>query len=114
MWRARGDLNPGSPAPQASVLILTRPRAQKQGLRVSSNEKIVNTLLRLRNSGLAKGTLRNISFNLKHLSKNCDLENPEDVKEYLAKKNCANSFKMNLVKSYNYYAVRARGGERVE
>ena len=28
LWRARGDLNPGSPAPQASVLILARLRAQ--------------------------------------------------------------------------------------
>ena len=27
MWRARGDLNPRSPAPQASVFILTRLRA---------------------------------------------------------------------------------------
>ena len=26
-WRARWDLNPGSPAPQASVIIRTRPRA---------------------------------------------------------------------------------------
>ena len=29
IWRARGDLNPGTPAPQASVLILARPRAPK-------------------------------------------------------------------------------------
>ena len=29
-WRARWDLNPGSPAPQASVLIQTRPRALLQ------------------------------------------------------------------------------------
>ena len=29
-WRARWDLNPGSPAPQASVLIQTRPRAHRR------------------------------------------------------------------------------------
>jgi hypothetical protein len=32
-WRARWDLNPGSPAPQASVIIRTRPRAHRDGLR---------------------------------------------------------------------------------
>jgi hypothetical protein len=29
-WRARGDLNPRSPAPKASALIQTRLRAQKE------------------------------------------------------------------------------------
>jgi len=106
-WRARGDLNPRSPAPQASVLILTRPRAQNTGLRriESIKGKIVTTLIKLKNRGLAEGTLRNISFNLKHLAKHSDLDNPESVKEYIAKKDCANSQKMNLVKSYNYYAA---------
>jgi len=65
----------------------------------------VTTLIKLKNRGLADGTLRNISFNLKHLAKHSNLDNPESVKEYIAKKNCANSQKMNLVKSYNYYAV---------
>jgi integrase len=100
-------LNPGSPAPQASVLILTRPRAQNTGLRCceSIKGKIVTTLIKLKNRGLAEGTLRNVSFNLKHLAKHSNLDNPESVKEYIAKKNCANSQKTNLVKSYNYYAV---------
>jgi integrase len=77
------------------------------GLRCSESVKgkIVNTLIKLRRKGLAEGTLRNISFNLKHLAKHTNLDNPEAVKEYIAKKRCANSFKMNLVKAYNYYAV---------
>ena len=100
-------MNPGSPAPQASVLILTRPRAQNTGLRCfeSIKGKIVTTLIKLKNRGLAEGTLRNISFNLKHLAKHSNLDNPESVKEYIAKKNCANSQKTNLAKAYNYYAV---------
>jgi hypothetical protein len=32
-WRARWDLNPGPPAPQASVIIRTRLRAHVIGLR---------------------------------------------------------------------------------
>jgi hypothetical protein len=35
---------------KSSVLILARPRAQPAGLRVSPNEKVINTLIRLRNS----------------------------------------------------------------
>jgi len=100
-------LNPGPSAPQANVLIQTRPRALLEGLRCSSSVKcrIVNTLIKLKNRGLAEGTLRNISFNLKHLAKHTNLDNPESVKEYIAKKDCANSFKTNLVKAYNYYAL---------
>ncbi|MBA7495024.1 hypothetical protein ES702_05603 [subsurface metagenome] len=63
-------------SPKTSVLIHTRPRAHTTGLRRFNavNGKIVITLIKLRNRGLAKGTLRNISFNLKHLTKHCDLE----------------------------------------
>jgi hypothetical protein len=43
------------------------------------------TLIKLRNKGLAEGTLRNISFNLKHLAKHTDLDNPESVKYSLLK-----------------------------
>jgi hypothetical protein len=54
--RARWDLNPGSPAPQASVLIQTRPRALSSGLRCfdAVNGKIVTTLIKLKNTGLAR------------------------------------------------------------
>jgi integrase len=53
---------------------------------------------------LAKGTLRNVSFSLKHLAKFADLNEPESVKKFIADKPCANSYKTNLAKSYNYYA----------
>ena len=56
----------------------------------------MTTLIKLKNRGLAEGTLRNTSFDLRHLAKNADLDHPESVKEYIAKKNCANSQKMNL------------------
>jgi len=67
--------------------------------------KMLFTLIKLHNKGLDKKTLRNIDFQLRHLSKYADLDNPESIKEYIAKKNCANSQKMNLVKAYNYYAL---------
>ena len=69
------------------------------------DEKVVNTLIRLRSSGLSEGTLRNLAFNLKHLAKFSDLDCPESVKDCISRKDCANSFKENLSKAYNYYAV---------
>ena len=98
---------PQSPAPQASVLILTRLRAHATGLRCSDavKGKIVTTLIKLHNKGLDRKTLRNIDFNLRHLGKYADLDNPESVQQFIANKNCENSQKTNLVKAYNYYAV---------
>ena len=40
-----------------------------------------------------------------NLTKHADLDDPESVKEYIAKKDCENSQKTNLVKAYNYYAA---------
>jgi len=39
------------------------------------------------------------------LAKNCNLDDSEKVKEFIANKNCDESYKANLVKAYNYYAV---------
>jgi len=51
------------------VSVQPRLRAPSMGLRCSLavDGKIVNAPIKLRNRGLAEGTLRNISFNLKHL-----------------------------------------------
>jgi integrase len=74
-------------------------------VRGNVDEKVVNTLIRLRSSGLSEGTLRNLAFNLKHLAKFSNLDEPESVKDCISRKGCANSFKENLSKAYNYYAV---------
>jgi len=39
------------------------------------------------------------------LAKNCNLDDRESVKEFIANKKCENSFKISLIKAYNYYAV---------
>jgi predicted transcriptional regulator len=110
-WRARWDLNPGSPAPQASVLIQPRLRAPSTRLLYSDNinadvkRKIINTLLKLKNNGLEEQTVKTVGFYLNHLGINVDLGNPERVKEFIANKNVNSTFKGNLVKAYNYYAL---------
>jgi len=96
-------LNPGSPAPQASVLILARPRALSTGLR--RKNEIINTLLKLKASGLTEGTLRNISYSLTKLDKLADLNEPEQVKLAIAEMKVENSYKTNLSKAYNYYTI---------
>ena len=100
-------MNPGSPAPQAGILDQTRRRPLETGLRPCSSieGKIVKTLIKLKRSGLSEGTLRTVSNNLKHLAKHCNLDDVESVKEFIANKKCDNSFKISLIKSYNYYAV---------
>ena len=96
-------MNPGPPAPQASVMIQPRLRALFTGLRRNSN--IINTLLKLKASGLHDGTLRSISYSLAKLDKLADLQNPEDVKLAIANMNVANSYKHNLTKAYHYYTL---------
>jgi hypothetical protein len=100
-------LNPGSPAPQASVLIRTRLRALLTRL-VPSPEvkgKILNTLLKLKNSGLEEQTVKVIGYYLTQIVGNVDLGELERVKEFIANKNVNSGFKGNLVKANNHYAL---------
>jgi len=104
-------LNPGSPAPQASVLIQPRLRAPSTRLLYSSNinadikGRIINTLLKLKNNGLEEQTVKIVGYYLNHLAVNVNLENPEKVKEFIANKNVNSGFKGNLIKAYNYHAL---------
>jgi hypothetical protein len=77
------------------------------GLRCSDycKGKILTTLIKLENRGLAEGTLRNLSFNLKHLAAYANIDDPESIRAFIAKKAYANSQKMKLVKAYDYYAL---------
>ena len=101
-------MNPGPPAPQASVLskLDHGPKLQYHvpSYDSSTKERILNTLISLKRKGLARSTLEHISFILKYLAKHCDLNNPESVKDFIANKNVENSYKNQLVKIYNYYA----------
>jgi integrase len=71
----------------------------------TSEVKIINVLLKLKSNGLSESTLRTIGYILKELSHHCILDNPQSVKEYIANKKCTNSFKIQMVKAYNYYAA---------
>ena len=101
---------PQFPAPQASVLILTRLRAPSTRLlhpdiNSETKGKIINTLFRLKNSGLEEQTVKIVGYYMNHIARNVDLENPDEVKTFIANKQVDNGFKGNLVKAYNYYTL---------
>jgi hypothetical protein len=82
-WRARWDLNPGPPAPQAGVIIRTRRRAPDTGLCYRYEPEIIKTLLTMQSNGLKQGTLRAVNYQLKYLDKNTDLRNSEQVQAFI-------------------------------
>ena len=123
MWWGRWDLNPGSPTPQAGILNQSRDagtsihdnspnpdiqairRPHGTSLRPSVEGRIVNTLIRLKGSGLAESTLKHVSWHLSHLARFCDINDVEAVKNFIANMKGFNSYKDTFVKSYNNYVV---------
>ena len=109
-------MNPGSPAPQASVLIQPRLRAPSTRLLYSENinpdvrGKIINTLLKLKNNGLEEQTVKVIGFYLKHLAVNVDLRSPETVKEFIANRNVSSGF-FHVCGCFAYVVVVFEGYE---
>jgi len=63
----------------------------------------VNVLIKLKASGLAESTLRRISYELSVLARHCDLDSPDDVKNFIANMKGKNSYKDVFVKTYSYY-----------
>ena len=57
----------------------------------------------MENNGLSKYTLENYAKLLKHLAKNCNLTNPQEVKHYISKITGSNGYKKNLCIAYNKY-----------
>jgi len=113
LWWGRGDLNPGSPAPQAGILdqqICSEPeipafdQTRRRPHTQTSRNQIINTLLKCKNSGLAESTLKSISSSFRQISKNADLNNPEQVKAFIANLKLSNNTKQKHANNYNYYA----------
>jgi len=113
VWRARGDLNPGSPAPQASVLILTshsetkmppsdmetRPRAPTKYA-----SEIINTLLWMKRKGLSEATRYTVAQKLRMIDKHADLMSPQSVLDFIADHKVCNATKTKYVDCYGYFA----------
>jgi hypothetical protein len=95
---------PGSSAWQADVLDQTRLRPHSTGLRYSCDGKIVSLLLNLKSLGKADLTVKFVNDRLKYFSEYVDLDKPDSVNLFIARKQCNASHKDGLAKSYNHYA----------
>ena len=97
-------MNPGSPAPQASVLIQTsgkseedtgiqtRLRARTKGrfqkeislLPQHTEADIISTLIQLKANGYEPNTITTVDWKLKQLARHTNLNDPKTVKNYIA------------------------------
>ena len=57
---------------------------------------ILSVLLSMKKEGYSEATLRFVSKALKFPNDNCDLNNPENVKEFIASYDSASSYKRTL------------------
>ena len=64
---------------------------------------ILNVLISLENNGKSKSTIQCTDKILTYISRKADLENPEEVKHYIAQKQCSKSYKKNMCLAYNRY-----------
>jgi len=62
---------------------------------------IPNVMLWMLKNAYEQTTIKRAAKELRHLERNCDTSNPEEVKLFIAKKKCSNARKENLIESYN-------------
>ncbi len=61
---------------------------------------IPNVMLWMLKNAYEQTTVKRVAKELRHLERNCNASNLEEVKLYIAKKNCSNARKENLIESY--------------
>ena len=61
---------------------------------------IVNVMLWMKRNAYEESTIKKVAKLLRHLKRNCNTQEPEEVKLYIANKTCGNGHKENLVEAY--------------
>jgi integrase len=61
---------------------------------------IINTMLWMKNNAYEPTTIKRVAKELRHLERNCNISIPEEVKAFIANKQCSNARKENLIESY--------------
>jgi integrase len=69
---------------------------------------IVNVMLWMKRNAYEESTIKKVAKLLRHLQRNANTAEPEEVKMYIAKKKCSNGHKENLVEAYAIY-IRSEG-----
>jgi hypothetical protein len=67
---------------------------------------IVNVMLWMKRNAYEESTIRKVAKLLRHLRKNCNTQEPEEVKLYIANKTCGNRHKENLVEAKTRHDAR--------
>ena len=62
----------------------------------------------MKKEAYAESTIEAVGKRLRHLERNCNFENSENVKAYIAQKTCSPAFKESLIEAYALYC-RAHG-----
>jgi integrase len=57
----------------------------------------------MKKNAYADTTIKATGKRLKHLKRNCNLNNPEQVKGFIATKQCRNAYKETLTEAYDHY-----------
>jgi integrase len=109
---------PGSSAWEADVLAkldYDRPRQSTfsnplKTIPTKTEETVINTLIALRNNGLNEQTVKNVSYKLRQIARQSNLNNPEEVKGFIStatnqrtKKPLSNASKQKFVIAYDNY-----------
>jgi Site-specific recombinase XerD len=63
--------------------------------------EIANALWFMKKNGYAETTIKATGKRLRHLQGNCNLQEPEDVKGFIANKKCSNAYKETLIETYD-------------
>lgn len=64
---------------------------------------ILNILIQMKNKGRSDYTIRLVRVSLKHLNRHADLDNPDQVKQFIAQKETTTAYKQKLCYAYNKY-----------
>jgi integrase len=75
------------------------------GAQSKFKEEIFQVIWELKKQGLSKYTIENTNKKLKVLAKHCNLNNPETVREFIAKFDRKDGYKRALCYAYNKYAI---------
>ena len=59
----------------------------------------------MKKNGYSENTIDPIGRRLRNLAKYVNLNNPEEIKEFIAKADWSNGYKENIVNAYNHYAI---------
>jgi len=55
----------------------------------------------MKKNAYADTTIKNTAKRLQHLQRNCNLQDPENVKGFIANKKCSNAYKETLIEAYD-------------